>query len=265
VAVAPDGNGGIYHALYQQGIIQSLKDRGIRYSHCYSVDNCLAKVADPVFLGYCAMQNSDCGIKVVSKTNPEEPVGVVARRDGILGVVEYSELTPELATRRHDNGQLAFGAANIANHVFSTDFLDRVHHDDLGYHVARKKIACVDIATENQAYVLGVKLERFVFDVFGHAQSFCVLQVDRQDEFSPLKNGPGAAADGPETSRRDILRQAKKFVENAGGNLLNEAIEVEISPLFSYAGENLEYVAGKVIQRSCIINSLDDLKAAVAL
>lgn len=199
---------------------------------------------------------------------PEEPVGVVARRNGKYGVVEYSEISQELAQKRLDNGQLAFGAANIANHFFSTEFLERVptFADELEYHVASKKISHVDIATGDiikPTKPNGVKLERFVFDVFGHSKAFSVLQVDRVDEFSPLKNGPGAGVDCPETSRTDILSQAERFIRNAGGDYLNKQIEVEVSPLLSYGGENLDSVSGKIIKKSSILNTLEDIASII--
>ncbi|KAJ1961436.1 UDP-N-acetylglucosamine pyrophosphorylase, partial [Dispira parvispora] len=53
LAVAPDGNGGIYAALHRHNVIDSLKQRGVTYVHSYCVDNCLVRVADPVFIGYC--------------------------------------------------------------------------------------------------------------------------------------------------------------------------------------------------------------------
>lgn len=266
LAIAPDGNGGIYSALHREGVIKSLKERGIRYSHCYCVDNSLARVADPVFIGYCASRNTDCGIKVVPKAMPEEPVGVVARRDGKYGVVEYSEISTELANQRLDNGKLAFGDANIANHFFSTEFLERVPSfaDELEYHIASKKIPYIDITTGELVKPTkpnGVKLERFVFDVFGHSKAFSVLQVDREDEFSPLKNGPGAGVDCPETSRADILKQAERFIQAAGGKC--EGHEIEISPLLSYGGENLAAMHGETVKKSSILNTEEDIASVI--
>lgn len=249
-------------------MIASLKQRGIRYSHCYCVDNSLARVADPVFIGYCASRNTDCGIKVVPKSMPEEPVGVVARRNGKYGVVEYSEISSELAHKRTPQGNLAFGAANIANHFFSTEFLERVPEfaDELEYHVANKKIPYVDVETGEVVKPTkpnGVKLERFVFDVFGHSHAFSVFEVNRVDEFSPLKNGPGAGVDCPETSRADILKQAQRFIQHAGGTYENQDIEIEISPLLSYGGENLDAVSGLTIKKSSILNNLEDISLAI--
>jgi UDP-N-acetylglucosamine/UDP-N-acetylgalactosamine diphosphorylase len=268
LAIAPDGNGGIYHALHNRGVIASLKERGILYSHCYCVDNCLARVADPVFIGYSVSKNTDCGVKVVGKLAPEEPVGVVCLKNKKYGVVEYSEISKEVSEMRKPDGSLAFGAANIVNHFFSTAFLERVPEfaHELEYHIARKKIKHTDLESGEQMAPKannGMKLECFVFDVFPYANNMSVLEVSRKDEFSPLKNAPGSAADCPETSRRDILSQHARFIEAAGGKIVakdgSDSLEIEISPLVSYAGEGLESVNGKTILAPAIIETLEDL------
>lgn len=268
--MAPDGNGGIYAAVQNKGVIRSLKERGILYSHCYCVDNCLARVADPVFIGYSVSKNTDCGVKVVSKLAPEEPVGVVCVRDGKYGVVEYSEISQEVSEKRQADGSLQLGAANIANHFFSTEFLERVPSfaSQLEYHIAKKKIKYVDEETGETVTPKsnsGMKLECFVFDVFPFAQNFSVLEVDRKDEFSPLKNAPGTGADCPETSRRDIVAQHVRFIEAAGGKVAHEGqdleqLQFELSSWVSYAGEGLaEFVKGKTIQLPAIIETKEDL------
>ncbi|KAI9299515.1 nucleotide-diphospho-sugar transferase, partial [Cunninghamella echinulata] len=259
VAIAPDGNGGIYAAVQNKGVIEDLKRRGVLYTHCYCVDNCLARVADPVFIGYCVSKQTDCGVKVVRKTQPEEPVGVVCRRNGSYGVVEYSEISQALSEKRDDDGSLTLRAANIANHFFSTSFLERVPEfaNELEYHIAKKKIKYVDLKTGEVVAPKtnsGMKLECFVFDVFPFAKQFSVLEVDRKEEFSPLKNAPGTGADCPETSRRDIIAQHIRFIQQAGGsvqgvtdaNAISDDIMFEVSPWVSYSGEGLaDVVKGK--------------------
>jgi UDP-N-acetylglucosamine/UDP-N-acetylgalactosamine diphosphorylase len=273
IAVAPDGNGGLYAALRQplspsdksRTVLSDLSRRGIKYVHGYCVDNCLVKVADPVFLGYCIYKQADCAAKVVPKAYPNESVGVVARRGDKFSVVEYSEISQEQAERRDPSGELSFRAGNIANHFYTTSFLHDVDtfEEDLAFHIARKKIAHVDLDTGKiikPAKPNGMKLEMFVFDVFPFTKRFAVLEVARNEEFSPLKNAPGTGSDDPETSRHDLLAQQRRFLEKAGATVA-EGAEIEVSPLLSYSGEGLESVKGKTFTRSGPVQSVEELDA----
>ncbi|RIB21365.1 nucleotide-diphospho-sugar transferase [Gigaspora rosea] len=270
LAVAPDGNGGMYAALRKEKVLESMKSRNICYTHAYCVDNCLVRVADPIFIGYCISKNSDCGAKVVRKIAPQESVGIIALRNGKFNVVEYSEIDSEVAEQRKPNGQLTYGAANIANHFYTVDFLDRIEsfESELEYHIANKKIKHIDIKTGEliaPSKPNGMKLELFVFDVFPFTERMAVLEVERKEEFSPLKNGPGTASDNPETSRKDIINQHVRFVEKAGGTVIPGDgdslgnLKFEISPLVSYSGEGLEKLKGKTIKTPCTLDTSADL------
>lgn len=275
VAVAPDGNGGLYAALRRplsptdksKTVLTDLEARKILYVHMYCVDNCLVKIADPVFVGYSIQKQADCAAKVVPKAFPTESVGVVARRGDKFSVVEYSEISKEQAERRDAKGELAFRAGNIANHFYTTGFLKEVEsfEDELAFHIARKKIPFVDTTSGElvkPSKPNGMKLEMFVFDVFPFTKHFAVLEVARNEEFSPLKNAPGTGADDPETSRRDLLAQHKRFLEAAGATLA-DGVEIEVSPLVSYAGEGLESIKGKTFTKSGLVESVEELDALV--
>lgn len=170
-----------------------------------------------------------------------------------------------MAERKDENGDLSFRAANIANHFYTREFLDEVANYDeskMPFHIARKKIPHVDLASKETVKPLkpnGMKLEQFVFDVFPFVKNFALLEAERKEEFSPLKNAPGTGSDDPETSRRDLLEEQKKWLENAGV-ALGEGVEVELSPLVSYAGEGLEEVKGLKVTKSGTVESIEDLK-----
>lgn len=239
----------------------------MQYVHSYCVDNCLVKVADPVFVGYCIQKQADCAAKVVPKAYPTESVGVVVRRGTKYGVIEYSEISKEQAERRDPKtGELAFRAANIVNHFYTTTFLQgtRTFEDELAFHIARKKIPFVDEQgqTIKPSKPNGMKLEMFVFDVFPFTKRFAVLEVARNEEFSPLKNAPGTGSDDPETSRRDLLSQHRRFLQRAGASVA-DSVDIEISPLVSYAGEGLQSVKGKGFTRSGAVGAVEELDALV--
>lgn len=62
IAMAPDGNGGVYVALEKHGILDDMVDKGIEAVDCCSVDNVLVRLGDPVFAGYCASSGIECGM-----------------------------------------------------------------------------------------------------------------------------------------------------------------------------------------------------------
>ncbi|EZA57056.1 hypothetical protein DMN91_007071 [Ooceraea biroi] len=246
VSKAPDGNGGLYRALKVQGILDDMTRRGIRSIHAHSVDNILVKVADPIFLGYCSFSKADCGVKVIEKSSPSEAVGVVCKVEDHYQVVEYSEITKQTAELRRADGQLAYNAANICNHYFTVDFLKDIgyHREkDLSLHVARKKIPYTNDEGERITPKApnGIKIEKFVFDVFPFAKNIAVWQGTREEEFSPLKNSDSADQDCPCTARADLLNLHKKWLLDAGAKYVGE--NVEVSPLLSYAGEDLYQIA----------------------
>nr|CAI5833951.1 unnamed protein product [Callosobruchus analis] len=262
VTMSPDGNGGVYRALKETGMIDDMKRRGIKYIHAHSVDNILIKVADPVFVGYCVSKKADCGAKVVSKNGPNEAVGVVCQVDGKFQVVEYSEITEKTANLRDKSGNLVFNAGNICNHFFTTGFLERVasdHDMDMKLHIAKKKMPYVNDkgVRVKPSEPNSIKIEKFIFDVFPYSRKFVTLEVPRSSEFSALKNADDAGKDCPSTSRRDLLDLHKTYIHKAGG-IVQDA-DVEISPLLSYAGENLEAkVKGKTFKTDTVLSDANE-------
>lgn len=257
ICQSPDGNGGLYKAILKAKLLDDFHEKGIKHIHMYCVDNCLVRVADPVFLGFAIEKKFELATKAVRKRDAAESVGLIVLDEKAQKpcVIEYSEISKELTEKLDpsDSSKLFLRAANIVNHYYSVDLLDRKLHqwissqEHLPFHIAKKKIPCVDLKTGEivkPSEPNGIKLEQFIFDVFPSVdlEKFGLLEVERSEEFSPLKNGPSASNDNPASCRKDYLELGTKWVKNNGGKV---AGLVEVCGLTSYHGEDMEFVNGK--------------------
>lgn len=246
IVTAPNGNGGLYSSLAAH--LPEMKSRGVKYFHVYCVDNILCKVADPHLLGFFIEMEADVATKTVQKI-PGELVGCVCLDKGRPRVTEYSELGAELAEKKTDNGRLLFCAGSIANHFFSMSFLESFCDPSfhLPYHRASKKIAHVlaDGSLLKPSVPNGIKLEQFVFDVFDRSKNFYIWEVEREDEFSPLKNAESAGRECLSTCKRDLAFLNKKWLEAVGASVENVPVFIDAS--ISYCGEGLERFKDQVI------------------
>jgi len=217
-----------------------------------------------VFVGHCQEKGCQAGLKVVEKLHPSEAVGMICMRKGRLSVVEYSEMNSALSASRTTEGKLVYRHANIANHYFSVHFLDSSMDalESLPFHVAKKKIPYYDVETKARVCPMqanGIKLERFIFDVFPLAKNIGILQVRRSTEFSPLKNSPGSGCDSPERCRQDVIDLAKGFLAKAHYVADLSGLVCEISPLVSYYGEQMPDLSGRTLRFPLVAESSADL------
>lgn len=255
LAMSPDGHGGSYGALLRCGALDQMEGRGIDMISYHQVDNPIAPILDPVFLGLHADTDHSSGeftSKMVFKSSPDEKVGVFAIRGGVPGVVEYSDMTESQATETDEDGRLKFSAGNLAMHIISTDFARRVAmagEEALPWHRADKKVPCIDPETAERitpSEPNAVKLERFVFDAMPVAKQSAILEVDRAAEFAPIKNATGT--DSAESSRQlqsDLygswLEAAGVAVPRRNGGHVDAMIE--ISPLTAMSAADLSATA----------------------
>lgn len=259
IATAPNGNGGIFAAMKEQGIIDDMVKRGIKIVASYIVDNILCKIGDPLFAGFTVENNLEIAVKVCPKAYPEEKVGVVAMRNKVYTVLEYSEIDESHRNARGEDGNLVFSASHTVISNFDLEFLKSFCESKLGtlsYHLARKAIPYVDKNGEKiyPKAINGTKFELFSFDLFESARRLSAFEIKRCEEFSPLKNSNDSKVDSPDTCRNDLSNLHKTWVTNAGGKLEGEGL-CEISPLISFGGEGLEsHVKGKTITLPFYLN-----------
>jgi len=205
----PDGHGGCFRALHRSGTLAWLRERGVEQIYYCQVDNPLARVGDPVFLGHHLLARAEMSVKVVEKTDPAEKVGLVVRQGGRTLCIEYSDLDPRLGALRDPDGGLRFRAGNIAIHAFDLGFLERMATGGaLPLHLARKKVFALGEGPEPEIRE-GIKFEQFVFDALSQARKAVVQLCERAEEFAPVKNRDGN--DSIATSRAAIRAQAARW------------------------------------------------------
>ena len=203
VKLAADGHGGIYESLVKTNMTKKMRELGIEWVFIGGVDNCLVKMVDPVLMGIAIDKKVTVACKSVVKANPHEKVGVFCRRNGKPNVIEYSEITDEMAEATDENGELLYGESHILCNLFSIDAIERMGSEPLPYHVAFKKEKYIDkdgnlVEPDSpNAY----KFEAFLFDAFGEVDDMAVLRVKREEEFAPVKNSDEKGVDCPKTAR----------------------------------------------------------------
>ena len=198
---AADGHGGVYESLVKSGMVDKMKELGIEWVFIGGVDNCLVKMVDPVLMGIAIDRNVTAAGKSVVKANPHEKVGAFCKKNGKPSVVEYSEITDEMAEATDENGELLYGESHILCNLFNISAIERMGKEPLPYHSAFKKATYIDkdgnkiVPDSPNAY----KFEAFLFDAFGEVDDMAILRVKREEEFAPVKNASGV--DSPETAR----------------------------------------------------------------
>ena len=203
IKLAADGHGGIYESLVKSKMTNKMRELGIEWVFIGGVDNCLVKMVDPVLMGVAIDKKVTVACKSVVKANPHEKVGVFCRRNGRPNVIEYSEITDEMAEATDENGELLYGESHILCNLFSIDAIERMGAEPLPYHVAFKKAKYIDkdgnlvVPDSPNAY----KFEAFLFDAFGEVDDMAVLRVKREEEFAPVKNSDEKGVDCPKTAR----------------------------------------------------------------
>jgi len=218
VAMAPDGHGGTLKALKNSGIIAEMEELSIDYLSYFQVDNPLVYVIDPLYVGLHEMTGSEVSNRSLTKTNAFEKLGNFCIIDGKLQIIEYSDISDELATSTTPDGELRFRAGSPAIHLFNRSFIDKITSASLSlpFHVANKKVPFINESgvkitpTENNA----IKLETFVFDAIPMASKAIVLEADRSEQFGPVKNATGV--DSAESCQAMLQEKAAKWLESAG-------------------------------------------------
>ena len=204
-ALSPNGNGGWFSSMQRAGLCEDLHARGVEWLNIYAVDNVLQRIADPVFVGATISTGVNCGAKAICKTEPFEKVGVLCKDGEQPDIIEYYELTDEMANMRGEDGNLVYCYGVIMNYLFRLNRLEEIVDKKIPVHIVEKKIECLcgDGVTRKPEKENGKKFETLVVDLIKPMGSVLPFEVVREKEFAPIKNKTGV--DSVE-SARELLK-----------------------------------------------------------
>lgn len=193
VKEAADGHGGVFEAMFKNNIVNNMEQRKIEWIFVGPVDNPLAKMVDEVFIGLSKGRGVLGAGKSLVKANPEEKVGVFCKKDGRPSVIEYTEISKEMANAVDSNNNLLYAESHINCNMFNIKGLEMIGNQKLPYHSAFKKATYLDVngniikSEKPNSY----KFESFIFDAFNKLEDMLIFRVKREEEFAPVKNKEG--------------------------------------------------------------------------
>ncbi len=257
IFLSPNGHGGTIRALASEGILAALQQRGIRTLFYFQVDNPAVDIAAPAFIGHHILKRSEMSIKVMRRRNAEEPIGVMVQdAQGKLRVIEYSDLDEKVEELKNvkcaldEKGRLKFLMGSPAIHILDVAFIQRLASQkgaELPFHVAHKPVPFLSedgrkVFPQKSEKPNGCKFEMFIFDALPLAAKALLVEMDRNDEFAPVKRVTGE--DSAKSCRRILCEKYARWLQKAGvriprdphGNL---SVLIEISPLYALDADEL--------------------------
>lgn len=164
----PSGNGAVYGAFRDQGILSKWKSLGIKGVNILMIDNFLGNPADPKCISLIGKSDVDLVIKTVERNSFEEKVGLLGVKGGRLFVQEYFELSLE----ERENSKWKF--CNTGMFSCSIGFLEEAANINLPWHLVQKGSH--------------FQFETFIFDAFYIANKFLIVRYPRKISFAPIKS-----------------------------------------------------------------------------
>ena len=118
-----------------------------------------------------------------------EKMGVLCLEDGRPSVVEYYEMSKDMAESTDEAGNLRYAFGVILNYLFRVDKLEEIVERELPVHVVEKKIPYLaeDGTLVKPEEPNGYKFETLVVDMIRMMDNNLPFEVVREREFAPSR------------------------------------------------------------------------------
>jgi UDP-N-acetylglucosamine/UDP-N-acetylgalactosamine diphosphorylase len=250
VAMASAGNGAFFDTLNANEQLRSFMEEELDYVQIIGVKNLLTKVLDPAQIGQAFKHNAQVVVKAVQKISPNEKIGAIVIKDSRPYI--ESNLDQARRNEKSKNGSLAYSLGSVFEFIYSVPKLVEISKDaeNLKKMYRKEELRQEVWSEEQQKAVMSEKNNAIQFQLTVHEslqfvdrEAFFVLQVERDEEFAPIKQLEGEEAT-PEAARRALSDLHIKYLALAGAEFEGEG-NFEIDTLLTYQGEGLEQFEGR--------------------
>lgn len=245
IVTGPDGNGDVFEIFKKRGVFEKFKKNGVKYVSVIPVDNPIADPFDEVFIGFHKKNRSEVSLIVLEKDQSSEKMGVVAKSNGKIKIIEYIQLS--------DEEKKEYKYLNTALFLVSMDFISK-NNFILPFHFVKKAVKITDHQKTIEKDLW--KAEKFIFDVLdyceisplsGLKQNFNlaedlssfgmnVICFDKHRCYGPLKNSSGKDSI---SDVQEAIYQKDRFVFSEISGKFPEDKIFELSMDFHYPTEEL--------------------------
>ena len=87
--------------LEEEGVLNDIKVRGIKYIQPHCVDDPPVRVGHPIFMDHCLAKKANCTDKVMGKSVLTEALGITRKAEDHYQLVKYPKTSQKSATMLH--------------------------------------------------------------------------------------------------------------------------------------------------------------------
>ena len=186
--MGPNGNGNVFKALKQAGLIKHMITNNIKYVLFLTVDNVMNKFVDINMLGNMAYGEYPVATKTITKRDDTDLSWIFCKYHKKPFMLPTAYITHNITNKKVDK-KYVYREKNITYHIVTISEVEKYANLQLPYHRNFKKYDYMNdkgkqiTAKKNNAF----KFEQFIFDAFSYSKNMLLYRV-KADEFCPIKD-----------------------------------------------------------------------------
>jgi len=185
ILMGPNGNGNVYVALKNSGLLHHMKKNNLKYLLFIPIDNPLVKIIDLSFLETALTKGYELVTKTILKESDQELDGVFCRYKGKPAVLSKDNMTVEINNIKV-NDEYVYRDKNIVYHLMSLKSVMYFSKIKLPYHRAYKKNSYLDSQGiyQEPERPNTFKFEQFIYDAFYYAKDMLLYRVNKEESLA---------------------------------------------------------------------------------